>query len=452
MIQSARTLATVACLGLLATALMVHPSFGVDNPDQVHGRQAATQSNSVPTQEAQLSPTKVWDWSIWPGPTYTAPNGRFTARFLGRLLYDFGYIDDRASVDAADGWDSRVRILRAGLTGTFGKAIRYKFNLSVDSGDFNVQDAYLHYTMPRGWGVQAGQFRIASSREALTSLLHVSLVERASFINAFGLNRALGIGGGFHGKNWNAQVGVWDGSNLNDDVSDEKYTLAGRISFYPKFNFVSGISLAASFRYRKFSNNEGLSNVQYRAQPHTHLVDNYYVDTGILTNVDHDQLIIVEFAGVYGPWWVAGEWGWLSALASDNGPQFTGGQSKAGFNGGYAEVGWFLTGENRPQSNGIWSGIKVIRPVFSGGWGAWAIMARIDYIDLVDSDVVIFGGTQTTMIVGLNWHLTDYTAIKFNFAHATIKQALGASRDNGLVGADGKNTVNSLTTRLQVFF
>jgi phosphate-selective porin OprO/OprP len=60
----------------------------------------------------------------------------------------------------------------------------------------------------------------------------------------------------------------------------------------------------------------------------------------------------------------------------------------------------------------------------SGGWGAWQIAGRYDVLDLSDKAAAIPGcsecGEQETWLVGLNWLLTDYTAIKLNVTQSKI--------------------------------
>ena len=69
--------------------------------------------------------------------------------------------------------------------------------------------------------------------------------------------------------------------------------------------------------------------------------------------------------------------------------------------------------------------------MFNGGhrgWGAWQIAGRYDVIDLSDKSAAVdfaYGcsecGEQATWLIGLNWWLTDYTALKFQYSQSEIK-------------------------------
>ena len=68
---------------------------------------------------------------------------------------------------------------------------------------------------------------------------------------------------------------------------------------------------------------------------------------------------------------------------------------------------------------GVWGG--------SGGWGAWQIAGRYDVLDLSDKaeDMnlaynCVECGEQQTWLFGLNWLLTDYTALKLQVSQSHI--------------------------------
>jgi phosphate-selective porin OprO and OprP len=74
----------------------------------------------------------------------------------------------------------------------------------------------------------------------------------------------------------------------------------------------------------------------------------------------------------------------------------------------------------------------------SGGWGAWQLAGRYDVLDLGDKAAAItnFGvvtctecGEQKTWIVALNWWLTDYTALKFQYSESDIKGGVNDGAD-----------------------
>src|SRR3546814_5750211 len=68
--------------------------------------------------------------------------------------------------------------------------------------------------------------------------------------------------------------------------------------------------------------------------------------------------------------------------------------------GGYAELGYFFTGESRGYKGGTFDRTKVTNPINKGGWGALQGIARVDYLNLNDSDAGVTGGKQTAYQLG----------------------------------------------------
>jgi phosphate-selective porin OprO and OprP len=106
-----------------------------------------------------------------------------------------------------------------------------------------------------------------------------------------------------------------------------------------------------------------------------------------------------------------------------------------GFNGGYAEVAYVLTGEPIPynESRAAFASPTPDRPfsLKNGGWGAWELAARFSTVDL-NSHVVpglaqtttggVYGGQQTIYTVGLNWFPNDNLRFMLDFYFADINR------------------------------
>jgi len=174
---------------------------------------------------------------------------------------------------------------------------------------------------------------------------------------------------------------------------------------------------------------------QYRARgADLHLADRF-VDTPQFGK--SDDLFVIEGAFVWGPFSVQGEYAQLEADAPSG---IT--TASPTYNGWYIDGSWYLTGETRnyEASTGEFGRTKVKNPVFggSGGWGAWQIAGRYDVLDLSDKAAAIPGcsecGEQQTWLIGLNWLLTDYTAIKLNVTQSHITGGKTAFNKND--GAD----------------
>ena len=108
------------------------------------------------------------------------------------------------------------------------------------------------------------------------------------------------------------------------------------------------------------------------------------------------------------------------------------------FWGGYAELGYYFTGETRGYKNATWDRTKVLKPFSKGGWGALQLNGRVDYLDLDSSKlkngcsnnfttgvctgtpVLSKGGKQLGLLASLVWIPEDYMRFYLQYSHAQI--------------------------------
>ena len=125
------------------------------------------------------------------------------------------------------------------------------------------------------------------------------------------------------------------------------------------------------------------------------------------------------------------------------------------FDGGYVQVGYFLTGENRTYDRrlGTVGGTYITSPYTpfwltrngdggtSWGRGAWELAARWNYLDLNNGDIA--GGKSQALEMGVNWFLN--TNFKFQFMY------LWQDRYH-LAPGQVPGTIDGLGIRTQFFF
>jgi phosphate-selective porin OprO/OprP len=198
------------------------------------------------------------------------------------------------------------------------------------------------------------------------------------------------------------------------------------------------LHLGGSYRNRNagtLRDTEAADLFEYRARgADLHLADRF-VDTPFIGK--SDELFVLEGAFVWRSLSVQGEYAQLKADI----PISIANVSPT-YNGWYVDASWFITGEmrNYEADMGEFGRPKVKNPVYngSGGWGAWQLAGRYDTIDLSDKAAAItnFGvvtcsecGEQKTWIVALNWWLTDYTALKFQYSESDIKGGVNSGAE-----------------------
>ena len=212
--------------------------------------------------------------------------------------------------------------------------------------------------------------------------------------------------------------------------------------------------------------------LDFKSYPEAYMFDSL-VDTGYFTAKGAD-VIDPEFALVYGPFSVQGEYTWTFVndvdLPSQSSKPLSSGLSwlatnrGANFSGWYAQASYFLTGEHRPyylepNSRNYQGTFARLIPNANfnprtGGLGAWEVAFRVSNLDLNDPAAGFTGGNETDFTAGLNWYLNPNVMVKFNYIYATV--SAHAAEKNTLVSSPtalptGGND-NIFETRFQIAF
>ncbi len=354
------------------------------------------------------------------GLGFETPNKDFQFKVGGRLMYDFGWIseDDDLKTDLGDDQhdSSETRRARLYFSGLLYDNIDFKLQFDFAGGDADLKDAYLGLR-DFGFGkIRAGHFKEPFGLEELTSSKYITFMERALPIEAFAPSRNAGVM--FYNAAFDERMTWAAGIFRNtDDYGDDKdeddggYSATARLTALPIYEDkgASLLHFGVSYSSRDTAHNSTLGRdaTRFRSRPEAHTFDRF-VDTGNFAS-DHMDLYGFEGAWVSGPLSIQSEYIFADADAS----------SDVNFNGYYAQVSYFLTGEHRnyKPSSGLFSRVKPNKNFGAeGGLGAWEVAARYSSLDLDDGS--ISGGKLDDISVGLNWHLNPNTRLMWNYIHA----------------------------------
>lgn len=371
-------------------------------------------------------------------PRITAPGG-WSFKPRGRLQYDAGWVESPAGVtDRGLGFANEVRRARLGVQGAVPGGFEYKFEVDFADGEIAIADALIGYEASDNVGIVIGQHNNFQSMEELTSSLFTSFMERAAFTDAFGFERRVGISAGYQKGPLLAQAGIF--TDAIDDLSDDENDSVGvdaRLVFAPE---VGGTQLhfggSAHFRDNNDLAARG-DTTRYRQRPFLHSTDTRFLATPALP-VEQETSYGLEAAAIRGPFHAAAELHWLDPDIAN--PAFD-----PTFFGGYAEVGWFLTGETRGYKNGAFDRTRVRHSVEEGGWGALQLNLRYDHLDLTDGGVV--GGSQNAILASLIWIPTDYVRFLLNYGRLNYDNAAIPA-----AGGDRDYAVDVVGARAQIDF
>nr|MDJ0976114.1 porin [Planctomycetota bacterium] len=193
----------------------------------------------------------------------------------------------------------------------------------------------------------------------------------------------------------------------------------------------------------------GLSGRRFRAHAATHQASRF-ADTGTIADVDAYTTLGLELGLVYGPWSVQAEYilADVDSAAADD-PQLS---------GGYAYVSYWLTGECRPYSRGLFGRPKPCCNFLDNECccrGALELKARYEFLDLDDGG--IDGGELSAITLGVNWHLNPNTRLMFEWFRAEYEGTpAGYDADPDVAGIQtvtfDDDVVSGVQMRFQVDF
>ncbi|MFQ5346861.1 MAG: OprO/OprP family phosphate-selective porin [Rhodothalassiaceae bacterium] len=348
-------------------------------------------------------------------------------KLRGRVQTDLGIVGDPDTIGSgtspADfspdrGLGTTTEFRRARL-GVEGEITDWKYKIEADfaNNEVDVTDAYLEYKGFDGVGITIGNQKTGVSMNEQTSSRFITFMERAAFTDAFGFARELGVTVNFHGKNWHWKSGVFSNGGL--DGSDEKsgYVLASRAHYTMPLD-EGFLHLGGSVEYR----DQGAAPSRLRQRPFLHTTNTRFVSTGKMP-VESSVFLGAELAAQHGPLSFEGEYG--RQMTNFVNGAMPGGADSADFQGGYATLGWFLTGEKKgyKASKGAWDRTKPLHPLDKGGYGALQLNAGVDWIDLSDQSAAVNGGGQYSINLGLTWIPISHVRFLVNYAHIRVSDS-----------------------------
>lgn len=398
---------------------------------QLKAQQASVEAGQ-PASEPDDDKTAI----EWKGAPELSTESGWSFKPRGRLHYDFGIVSAPDAIsDSGLGFSNELRRARLGVEGDIPGGFGYRVEFEFAGGEAELYDGYLTY----GDGalkLTAGQHNNFQSLEELTSSNDTSFVERAAFTDAFGFERRIGVSAQYSTGPLLLQGGVFtdNAADLDDDGNDT-VGVDGRAVFAPKLGSAQ-LHFGGSAHWRDLG--DTTTSTRYRQRPLIHSTDIRFVDTGDLASARSETHYGLEALAISGRYHIAGEVHWLQ-LSRDAAPD-------AGFLGGYAEVGYFLTEDSYGYRGGVLRAPKVKKPVGDGGFGAIALSLRYDRLDLTDTAAGVFGGKQDGFIAGISWWPVDNLRFILDYAHLEYDDA------TILAGGDRSYAVDVIGGRAQVSF
>jgi phosphate-selective porin OprO/OprP len=419
----------------------------------------------------------------WKGaPEFSSGDGKFKFKVRGRLEADYNRVDqDTAITSFPDVSGTELRRARLGVEGVIYYDWKYVVEVDFANDSVRMKDAYLQY---QGFKIadeplllRIGNFKTPNTFEDETSDRFVDTMERASFINAWDIERHIGFAAMYYSDHFGLAAGIFgerfpstvDAPLFPGFTGDEDLTFAARAFVSPINREVNGVTqvlhFGASVRTREAGNDQPFFQYGNSARGADLHLANAPVQTGRIG--DEDTFWGLEAAALWGPFSLQGEYAQLD-VDLPGGPFIRSNPPGAGllttaanpfigipdptFTGWYIEGSWFLGGHKTYEDDGKWGRPKIKNPMFhgSGGWGALQLVGKYDVLDQSDTAFNNAGGCRntrlypglsstgtapnqtlaansiplcgemSTWIVGASWWMTEYMRLMFQYSESDL--------------------------------
>lgn len=341
----------------------------------------------------------------------------------GTIQVDYAIYDEDATPlnDAI-----RVRRARLGATGRLDDNWSYLSEVDLAENAVDYKDMWLRRGSVGGGALTIGQLKVPFSMDELTSSSNMSFMERAS-PNIFALSRRIGIHWGTSGSDHTFAVMGFGQAIGGGDGGDEGLGIGARATYVP-FRTDGGLFHvgAALVNYEPAHSNN--PSIQFQQRPESRPDGSRLVNTGAITNADSAFAWGVEGAWQHGPLVLQGEY-MSTRVKRDTVPN-------ASFDGWYVQAGYFLTGDRRSYSGGVFGGPSIA----NAERGAWELAVRYSNLDLNDAGAGIAGGEMKNLGLGVNWYPRSNVRFMLNFINV----------DSELAGVD--NDPSIIQVRAQIGF
>lgn len=400
-------------------------------------RSAVQGAREPKTEPVAAAPAKeknplTFDASWKNGLNLKTADDNFNLHVGGVVQVDFASISADAQMkklaDKAgqpiEGYGDAFRRARITIEGGLYQNIEFKTEFDFARANVTFTDVWLGVKdIPYLGRIRAGHMKEPFSLEELTGNAYLTFMERslpvaftefpsnratgAQVLNSILDNRMTWAAGGFMAQTDSAGDSFANTPNVD---------IAARLTGLPWYeeNGRELLHLGAGYvhKFRNPDNKIG-TQVRFRSRSEEYVVNLNTVDTLSIPS-DGADLYNAELALVYGPFSLQGEYFHTFVNADKfNNPQF---------NGYYAYVSYFITGEyrNYDTSMGVFTRVSPNRNfnLANGGWGAWEVAVRYSNLNL--NDALVAGGEENNVSAGLNWYLNPNVRTMFNYVHTNV--------------------------------
>ncbi len=322
------------------------------------------------------------------------------------------------------------------FNGHITKPIEYELSINRGVNNINILNAYLNFHFDDRLEVRVGRFFTPLTYDQFAVSNYWLLTpERSLFTTNLSLNRQIGAmaWGYLLDKRVDYAVGVFNGGRNSFESQNNGVDVVGYVNARPfqesgTLRFARFLNVGTSVAYGRQDQNPSPATLRIGAgSPDTNTPSIATVPFLIFNpgTVERGDRVIgsVHSAYFYNSLSVIGEWqygyGGYASAANPN-------EVRVPFGGFFVAAGYFLTGEHVERRTRV-KPLRSLVPVDKDderGFGAWELAGRVSQLTAGESvfaggfaNPALWSNKATTVELGLNWYLNEYTKISTFWLH-----------------------------------
>lgn len=303
---------------------------------------------------------------------------------------------------------TNLRWARLYLNGKLLTDWNYSFGYDFQPNNTDrLTDAYIAYNGWKNMSLTCGQFTPNISVSSWTDDTNRDFLETPLSTYLFTPDYSRGLAYDINNSQLALHASIYRPGVEQNFSGITPLSMTARFVYSPVHTQTHVISLGAAFLYSKI---DGTDTISYSAPPELATRNNNMtLNTRLISNAKTVTSGVLEASYVRGSWSAQAEYVYNLVWRNMNSQNLR-------FNGCYAALGYFFTGESMNYSfpGGGFVGLDHMN---NKRLGAWQIVARISYANLNDKDII--GGKETNAALGLNWYINQYLALKTSYIRAT---------------------------------
>lgn len=317
-----------------------------------------------------------------------------------------------------------IRRARFAVKANLSKNWYGEIDINVSNGALELEDAIIQYNFTnflKGLNTRVGNFKEQFSMSQTASSRYLNFMERTMVVSAFTPSRHLGWDATYSGSRFLLAGGVffqeikdlemltYVEDNNKDFGRDQGYSLTGKAVLQPfGDNKDYGIHAAYAISYRTPKTDVAPGEygmARYSTRSLSSINRKKYLDTDLITGLDHIVLSNIELAGYYGGLGVQSE-------IISNKTYRNNGLDPLNMGGFYVQGTYLLFGGKQlyDKAQGEFN-----QPERGKKWGDVELALRYDYINMNDKDV--FGGSAEGYTAGLNFYAAKNFKFQINYSY-----------------------------------